>query len=383
MKNRNWLIEIGTISVLITVLIVALFSSDMLSSADSSSPEVSEPQEENNTQEEKQQKDSQTGSSSVEEEPFTIAFAGDTMFDWDLRPILNEKGYDYPFEYVKKDLQRADYTVANLETSVTELTEKKANQLFWIRSDIRGVEALKNSGVDMVNLANNHVLDYGEEGLIDTIESVEKYDMEYIGAGRSEQEAYKAKVVEINNQKVAFLSFSRFYPSHTWAAEGNEPGVTNGYNLDLVIQKIKEQQEKVDTDYLVVNFHWGIEKTNTPAQYQRDYVKRIVEETETDAIVGAHPHWVQGFEFYQGVPVAYSLGNFLFPDYVSGHAAETGVYNLTFDDGDITADFIPYEIKNNQILPLEGEQKQAMYQYLDEISINASVDEQGRIRKEE
>ncbi|MFB5661507.1 CapA family protein [Alteribacillus sp. HJP-4] len=316
-------------------------------------------------------------------EPFTIAFAGDTMFDWDLRDVLEDKGYDYPFEYVKDSFANTDYTVVNLESVITERNEKKPGQQFWIKSDEKGLEALKNSGVDMVNLGNNHMLDYGEQGLLDTLDAAQRLEMDYMGAGANETEAYKAKTIEINNQTVAFLSFTRFFPDFTWTAEADKPGVTNGYELDFVIEKIQEQQDKAQADYLIVNFHWGIEQTNIPADYQREYVKQICEKTETDAIVGSHPHWLQGFEFYNDVPVAYSLGNFLFPDYVSGPSAETGIFKLTFDNGEIAADFSPYIIESNQIQPLEGDQEQEIYEYLDEISINAKLDETGRITVEE
>lgn len=224
-------------------------------------------------------------------EPFTIAFAGDTMFDWDLRPVLDEHGYDYPFEYVHNE----------------------------------------------------------------------------------------AEVVDINGRKVAFLSFTRFFPDFSWAAQSGRPGVTNGYDLDFVIETIQAHEQSVEADHLVVNFHWGVEKTNTPAAYQHEYVERIVDETGTDAIVGAHPHWLQGFEFYEGVPVAYSLGNFLFPDYVSGHSAETGVLHMTFSEEDIDLSFAPYHLTNNQIVPLQGKEKQKMFQYLEDISINAEIDEYGHV----
>lgn len=393
MKNKNWLIASGVVSVLIILIIIFkplnYLSNEAVSQAGtdeagSSKEQQTEPAAEQQEETQQQPEDREKESDSEDAaEPFTIAFTGDIMFDWDLRPVLEEKGYDYPFKHVTKDLRSADYTVANLETSITERTQKTDGQLYWIKSEPESLQALKNTGTDMVNIGNNHVLDYGEEGLLDTIKAVEDHGFAYMGAGRNAGHAYEPKIVEINNQTVAFLSFTRFFPATTWAATADKPGVTNGYHLDFVIETIKEKQALADADYFIVNFHWGVEKTNIPAAYQREYVKRIVEETETDAIVGSHPHWLQGFEFYQDVPVAYSLGNFLFPDYVTGHTAETGVYNLTFNDGEVTADFIPYVIEDNQIQPLFGTEKQAMYDYLDKISINAALDEEGNITKEE
>ncbi len=113
----------------------------------------------------------------------------------------------------------------------------------------------------------------------------------------------------------------------------------------------------------MVNFHWGVEKTNTPAAYQHEYVERIVDETGTDAIVGAHPHWLQGFEFYEGVPVAYSLGNFLFPDYVSGHSAKPAFFT-DLSEEDIDLSFAPYHLTNNQIVPLQGKRNKKCFNTL-------------------
>ncbi|GAA3321953.1 hypothetical protein GCM10020331_039910 [Ectobacillus funiculus] len=102
--------------------------------------------------------------------------------------------------------------------------------------------------------------------------------------------------------------------------------------------------------------HWGVERTNTPAAYQKEYVAKMTE-AGANAIVGSHSHWLQGFEYYNGVPVAYSLGNFLFPDYIKGHSAETGVLTLTFKGKDIKMSFSPYVIRDNQIQPIDGQEK--------------------------
>lgn len=122
-------------------------------------------------------------------EPFTIAFAGDTMYDWDLRPVLDEHGYDYPFEYVHNEFEKADYSVVNLESTITEREIKTDN---------------------------------GEKGLLDTIEALEAKEMVFIGTGRSDDKAYKAEVVDINGQKSVFLSFTRFFPT---SAERHSPDV--------------------------------------------------------------------------------------------------------------------------------------------------------------
>lgn len=310
------------------------------------------------------------------EEEIHIVFAGDTMFDWGLRPLLEKEGYDYPFVYVKEQIQKADYAFVNAETTFTERTKKDPNQLFWIKSDVRGLEALKNAGFHMLNLGNNHILDYLRPGLEDTLTNVEKYGFDYIGAGRNEQEAYQSKAVTIKGKKFRFFSFVRFFPSTSWRAEGDRSGVPNGYDLELVKKTILEQ--KSDEDYIIVYFHWGKEKQNQPLPYQREYAQEL-QKIGVDLIVGSHPHWLQGFEYIDGMPVAYSLGNFLFPPYVKNETAQTGLLTATFKGDEITLQFDPYFIRNGQIVPGSEEERKQLLRYLESISMKTSIDKDGLI----
>jgi len=248
--------------------------------------------------------------------------------------------------------------------------------LFWIKSDPSTLKAIKNTGYDIVNIGNNHTLDYGQEGLLDTISHVEKLKFPYIGAGKNEKDAYTAREMTVKGKKFNFLSFVRFMPDFTWVADDNKPGVANGYDLNLVTKTIKEQ--KKDADYLIVYMHWGVEKSNRPVEYQKQYVSKMVT-AGADAIIGSHPHWLQGFEYYNNVPIAYSLGNFLFPSYVSGKSAETGVLTLTFKGKDVQMSFNPYIIRNNQVSPVNEEEKKKALQYLQEVSTDVEIDDTGKI----
>ena len=311
-----------------------------------------------------------------EEPEITLTFSGDTMFDWQLRPVIQSKGADYPFQHVKPEIEKADYSFVNLESAFTTREKKYPGQLFWIKSDPSTLQAIKNTGYDIVNIGNNHTLDYYQDGLLDTISHVEKIGLPYIGAGKNASDAYTARDVTIKGKKFKFISFVRFMPDSAWVATNDKPGIANGYDLNLVTKTIKEQ--KKDADYMIVYMHWGVEKTNRPADYQKEYVQKMVE-AGANAIVGSHPHWLQGFEYYNKVPVAYSLGNFLFPDYVTGHSAETGVLTLKFKGKDVQMSFNPYMIRNNQITPLQDTEKQNMLQYLQSISNNVQIDKDGNI----
>ena len=174
---------------------------------------------------------------------------------------------------------------------------------------------------------------------------------DYIGAGRNEEEAYESKEIMIKGKKFRFFTFVRFIPATNWIATKERAGVPNGYDLELVKKTIQDQQG--DADYTIVYFHWGVEKQNTPVEYQKEYVREL-KKLGVDLIVGSHSHWLQGFEYYEGMPVAYSLGNFLFPPYVKDETAQTGLLSVSFKGDEVTMAFDPHIIVNGQIRPLSA-----------------------------
>ncbi|MBU9714840.1 CapA family protein [Evansella tamaricis] len=309
------------------------------------------------------------------EEPVRITFVGDVLLDLTIKETIRTKGHDYPFVYVKDDLQSVDLAVANLETPLTkrDSSYKDTNQRFNFQSNPEDFQGIINAGFDLVSLGNNHALDYGEKGLLDTMEALEDYGFDYIGAGRTIDEAFQSQTYKINGKTISIMGATRFVPSGSWYTFGQNTlaGVAGAYDLDYLVEMVK--REKEGTDYLVLYIHWGIERTDRPAEYQKYYVRKLVE-AGVDAIVGHHPHVLQGFEYYDGVPVAYSLGNFLFPDYVTGPTAETGLLTLTFDDGKIGMEFKPYYIYKDQIIPLSDDEQKRILNKLENLSYDVKID---------
>lgn len=307
--------------------------------------------------------------------PITITFVGDLLMDLSVKNAMNIEGIDYPFEYVSNDLQQADLAVANLETPLTTRDEsyKDLNQRFNFQSNPKHIQGLINAGFDLVSLANNHALDYGEEGLEDTMMNLDKFGLDYVGVGKTSEEAFQSQTYDMNGTKVSIMAASRFVPHVDWYTFEKETkaGVAGAYDLDYLVEKVKE--EKKDTDFLILYIHWGIESTDTPDDYQKTYVKRLVE-AGVDAIVGSHPHWLQGFEYYQDVPVAYSLGNFLFPNYITGNTAETGLLTLTILNNKVTMAFKPYSIENNQIVFMTDEGESRVLDKLERLSFDVEID---------
>ncbi|QOY34018.1 CapA family protein [Anaerobacillus isosaccharinicus] len=304
------------------------------------------------------------------EEPITIAFAGDVMMDGSIERVMNKHGYNYPFLQVKKELEKVDYAIVNLETAVTKRGTPYSKQ-YNFRTGPQSLKALKDAGFQMVSLANNHTMDFGEEGLVDTIDYLNEIGLAHVGAGRNSEEAYAEEIIEIKGKKIAILGFSRVLPTGTWYATPSKPGIASGYQVDRMLKIIERVREEVD--YLFVFMHWGIERQQIPEPYQFKDARAMID-AGADGIIGAHPHVIQGLDFYKGKPIAYSLGNFLFPDYVSGLTAESCVLTLIIDGNDIKMQYTPYQITGNQVAALDHETIEKRLIALKSLSYNVKRD---------
>ncbi|HYK74774.1 MAG TPA: CapA family protein, partial [Pseudoneobacillus sp.] len=264
-------------------------------------------------------------------ETIRLTFAGDAMMDWSIKNTIKQKGVDYPFLQVKKELASSDLGVVNLETAITT-SAKKYPKEYNFKSDPASLTGLKNAGFDIVSLANNHSMDYQTTGLKDTLSFLKKYKLDYVGGGLNASEAYAAKTYEIKGKTIKILAFSRVLPSHSWIATSSRPGLANGYDLPLITKSITK--EKKNADFVFVYIHWGVETNRKPEPFQQQWAKSMIN-AGADGVIGSHPHVLQGFEYYKGKPIAYSLGNFLFPDYVKGDKAQTAILHLDIKDNKI------------------------------------------------
>lgn len=297
-------------------------------------------------------------------EPIRLTFAGDAMMDWSVKETVRQKGADYPFVHVKEEMLGSDLGVVNLETAVTD-TSGKYTKEYNFKSDKFSLAGLKNAGFGLVSLANNHSFDYGMNGFRDTVAALEDSQLDFVGGGLTSEQAYAAKSYDINGKKVKIMAFSRVLPDFSWVAGESKPGLANGYELELMKRNIRK--EKQDADYVFVYLHWGVEKNRRPEPFQRDWARQMID-SGADGIIGSHPHVLQGFEYYNGKPIAYSIGNFLFPDYVKGDKAQTGLLHLDIQDGDIALSFSPYRIVRDQIVPQSEQEREAVWKELDGLS---------------
>lgn len=302
--------------------------------------------------------------------PIRLVFAGDALMDWSVKETIRKEGPDYPFVYVTEEIQNADFAVVNLETAVTFHDKKDTNQLFNFKSDPISLQGLKNAGFDLVSIANNHTLDFKQKGFLDTLANLHHYELPYMGGGNNREEAYRAHEATIKGKRIKFLAFSRFIPQTYWFAADDRPGIAEAYNKSSVLPVIRKESQ--DCDYLFVYMHWGVEKNNKPEPWQRTYAREMID-AGADGIVGSHVHVLQGFEWYNGKPIAYSIGNFLFPDYVKGKNADTGLLTLSIEDGEIRMSFSPYQIYRDQIIEKDDAYVKRQLKYLESISYDVAI----------
>jgi poly-gamma-glutamate capsule biosynthesis protein CapA/YwtB (metallophosphatase superfamily) len=319
---------------------------------------------------------SSTPSAAPPGSPVKLAFVGDVLLASKVESEMLKYGYDYPYSAVKDYLQQADYTLANLETPVTERGQAQQKEYAY-RSSPLALPALASSGIDLVNLANNHVMDYGTEGLLDTFKALDNAGVKRIGAGKDAEEAYKPVIVEKQGMKIAFLGFSRVVPEQSWKASKVHPGVAETYDYRVAVDAIQKAKEQADL--VVVIAHWGVERDDYPDKYQKELSHRYID-AGADLIVASHPHVLQGFENYKGKWIAYSLGNFIFTQNENPKTWDSLILEATCTKEkkcDLHA--VPVLTKLAKPELMAAEQGAKLLEHLTKISIGARVDANGQI----
>ncbi|SIS49125.1 CapA family protein [Salimicrobium flavidum] len=293
------------------------------------------------------------GKEKPEEEPVTLTFTGDVLFEQSTVNTVEKFGYSFPFQHVKETFRKDDLTFVNLETPITERGEKE-EKLYNFRAEAEALDGMQEAGIDAFSLANNHTLDYSRTGLEDTLQAMEGRNLPYIGAGEDKQEAYKGWKTEIKGETIHFLAFSRVLPEVSWYAREDRSGIASGYQVERMERLIEEAEQT--SDHVIVQIHWGDER-QTEFQPEEEQIAHRMVDAGADVIVGHHPHVMQGFEYYEDGFIAYSLGNFLFPDYVEKETAYTGYLQIRIKNDDIQPSFVPMYIKDDQVIPAPNEER--------------------------
>lgn len=304
----------------------------------------------------------------------TLIFTGDVLFGNAFKTGYDAKGITgVVSEELLRELNDADILMINNEFPFSDRGEAMADKQFVFRCSPSYGKALTEMGVDVVSLANNHTLDYGKDALRDTFTTLDEAGILYGGAGDTVERAQEIQVIEANGKKFGFLAVSRVIPTADWKVENSAPGLFSCYDETRLLELIGEGKKQCD--FLTVFPHWGTEYSENPDKNQLRIAEKCME-AGADLIVGSHTHCLQGMEYFDGKPVFYSLGNFIFGQSIERSAA---VKVTVKEDGTAAYRLIPVCAKGGVTQKMEETAAGSMYSYLQKISVNAAVDSAGNV----
>ena len=268
-----------------------------------------------------------------EDQEITLGFAGDVNLDenWSTTKYLDRQknGIADCFSTdLIQQMQQFDVFMLNNEFTYSTRGTPLKGKAYTFRADPSRVMNLEKLGTDVVLLANNHVYDYGKDAMLDTFDTLTQAGIPYVGAGRNLKEASAPVYFSSNGHLIAYVAASRAekYKMTPQATE-SEPGILRCYDMTDYLEEIREADARAD--YVVASVHWGTEYDNHASELQRKMAQQMID-AGADAVIGTHPHVLQGMEYYRGKPIIYSLGNFWFND----KDLYTGMLELTLDVSD-------------------------------------------------
>ena len=281
--------------------------------------------------------------------PVTLAFAGDVHFTGRTARLL--KNPATAFGPITSVLKSADFAAVNLETAVTS-RGKPQPKTYHFRTTPVAFTALRDAGIDLATMANNHVLDYGQTGLANTLAAAKAARFPYVGIGADAAAAWAPYVTTINGVKIAVIGVSQVAElASSWVATRSRPGEANAINLPRTLAAVRAARKLAPV--VVVFMHWGTEGQACPDPDQLSLAPRLAA-AGASIIIGAHAHMLQGSGWLGHTFVAYGMGNFLWWEH--SYSTSTGVLELTLHShAPLTARFIPAVVSaTGQPIVLDG-----------------------------
>lgn len=316
-----------------------------------------------------------------DEEIVKLLFAGDILLDdhYAVMANLRDRGGNIEEAFSAELLEimkTADVFMLNNEFTFTNRGTPTQGKQFTFRSKPENVSLLQEIGVDVVSVANNHIYDYGEVSLLDTLDTLKSAGIAYTGAGENLEEAMKPIYLIANGMKIGIISATQIERNgtpDTKEATQTNAGVLRCMDAANLLQVIAQMKERCD--YIILYIHWG-----TESQEQIDWLQEeqapIYAEAGVDLIIGDHPHCLQKMDNVLGVPVIYSLGNFWF----NSKTQNSCVIEVILKEKRLQSfRFMPCKQEGSRTRLLEGAEKQGVLNYMRGISPNVMIDEEGYV----
>lgn len=309
-----------------------------------------------------------------------ILVAGDYVPFRGFSDCLVEGQTEYDYNIIREFTDRVDYSILNLEAPIVRGDEKPICKFGPnLKAPLNSLNGVVGMGFNAVTLASNHFRDYGDDGIINTISLLDNAGLDHVGGGRSFQEARKVLIKSINEKNIAFVNCCE----HEFSVASSEHGGSMPLDIVEISRLIKEARKK--NDYVVVIIHGGNEWYQLPSPRMKRLYRFFVE-MGADAVINHHQHCYSGYEFYQGKPIIYGLGNFIFdnPSRRKMPWNEGCLAILDFNNS-IEIELIPYRQCDDKpgAYPMKGHERDSFFnniEYLnsiieDDAKLNAEFDE--------
>jgi len=287
------------------------------------------------------------------EESVKMLFFGDLMLDRYVKEKIEKKGIDYILGKLDEDIFFQDYDLisANLEGAITNDGQHyNPNNEFDFAFEPEMVAGLKKYGFNFFNLANNHINDQGEKGIMETKDNLNNLNIDYSGCQDGKLGECSAKIIEVKGKKVGLVGLSM---------------VSSDLDMNEATDIIGELKKQADL--VVANIHWGEEYNYEFNGRERDVAHGLVD-LGVDIIIGHHPHFVQGIEIYKDRPIFYSLGNFIFDQYFFDDAQRGLAVSLELNGKNIYLDLYPFKSKLSQVELMDESESSIFFQEIVERS---------------
>lgn len=271
-----------------------------------------------------------------------IIFTGDILLDRGVRRVINHHGVDHLFsDGIDSVFRSAQIVVGNLECPATKI-ESPVFKQYIFRSEPEWLDTLRQHGITHLNLANNHSIDQGREGLLDTKRNIKEAGMVPIGAGASMQEAAGPVLLASSPRKVWLVPSLRL-ALENYSYLTDKPCVSQE-PMDSLMQRVFQLRKADSTAVIIVSLHWGGEHTLKPVPRQRMEAHQLIL-AGADALICHHTHTLQTIETFRGKPIYYSIGNFIF-DPTHPINAEACIVRLKITSDTINTETLPVQIRH-------------------------------------
>lgn len=310
----------------------------------------------------------------------TIGFMGDVMLGRGVNEIISTKGYRYVWPNLIKELQKNNINILNLEMALTNSTTK-VPKVFNFKASPDRANVLRMANITVVNNANNHILDYGPQGLIETLTTLDKLGIKHVGAGLNEAQAKKPIIINKNGIRIGIIGATDNEP--TWKALKDKLG-TNYIDVshpDNLVKEIIKLRPLVDI--LILSMHWGPNMVQRPSS---DFIKfaHLLVDNGLDIFHGHSAHLFQGIEIYKNKLIMYDTGDFI-DDYAVDPILrndQSFLFNVKVNKKGIeSVELIPVIISNMQVNKAIGKEKESIITKIQKLSseFKTHIDESGII----